>query len=193
MEKSPKDRIFETALKLFSERDLSDVSIREIAKEANVNIASINYYFSSKEELYISIIKSIKAFAEARFSEYVSDYENAKKSFTCKDKQEQREFYAFWLKKIIALVINMVFGRLKENNFVHKIVVKEHMSGGKGFDILYPDFLEKIFSLLDEMIFELSADKNMKKVKIRTHTILGQIIAFVVTYSSAKLRLNLDE
>ena len=40
------------AEKLFSEQDFDAVSVRDIAKEANVNIAMISYYFGSKEKLF---------------------------------------------------------------------------------------------------------------------------------------------
>jgi len=47
-----KEAILTVAEKLFSEQDFDAVSVRDIAKEANVNIAMISYYFGSKEKLF---------------------------------------------------------------------------------------------------------------------------------------------
>ena len=46
------DRILHVAIEVFAEHGFRDTTIREICKRANVNVASINYYFRSKEALY---------------------------------------------------------------------------------------------------------------------------------------------
>ncbi|OQX95626.1 hypothetical protein B6I21_04435 [candidate division KSB1 bacterium 4572_119] len=58
VQSSPKDgkqRILEAAISLFSKRGFDAVGVREIAKEANVNISMISYYFEGK----IGILKAI--------------------------------------------------------------------------------------------------------------------------------------
>ena len=44
-------QIIQTAEKLFAERGFDGTSVRDIADEANVNVAMISYYFGSKEKL----------------------------------------------------------------------------------------------------------------------------------------------
>ena len=50
--KSVKDRLLDEAEGLFCERGFKGTSIRDIATSAGCNIASVNYYFGSKEKLY---------------------------------------------------------------------------------------------------------------------------------------------
>lgn len=50
--KSVKDRLLDVAEDLFCERGFKGTSIRDIAASAGCNIASVNYYFGSKEKLY---------------------------------------------------------------------------------------------------------------------------------------------
>ena len=50
--KNVKDRLLDTAEGLFCERGFKGTSIRDIAAAAGCNIASVNYYFGSKEGLY---------------------------------------------------------------------------------------------------------------------------------------------
>lgn len=48
---STKERILDTAERLFSERGYSATSLRAIIAEADVNLASVHYHFDSKEAL----------------------------------------------------------------------------------------------------------------------------------------------
>ncbi len=48
--------ILQVAEKLFAEKGFDGTSIRDISKEANINIAMISYYFGSKEKLLESLI-----------------------------------------------------------------------------------------------------------------------------------------
>ena len=50
--KSVKDRLLDSAEGLFCEHGFKGTSIRDIAASAGCNIASVNYYFGSKEKLY---------------------------------------------------------------------------------------------------------------------------------------------
>ena len=51
-----KEQILTAAETLFSEQDFDSVSVRDLAKAANVNVAMISYYFGSKEKLFEAII-----------------------------------------------------------------------------------------------------------------------------------------
>jgi AcrR family transcriptional regulator len=53
---STKDRILETALKLFSKKGYLGATTREIAKEAGIAEITLFRYFSSKEELFGSVL-----------------------------------------------------------------------------------------------------------------------------------------
>ena len=54
-----KERILEETLKLISEEGFDNVTIRKIAKRANVNVALINYHFGSKNKLLNIALKKI--------------------------------------------------------------------------------------------------------------------------------------
>lgn len=53
---STKDKILNCAYQLFIERGFDSVSVREIATLADVNVASVNYHFSSKEGLFQAVL-----------------------------------------------------------------------------------------------------------------------------------------
>lgn len=52
-----REKIVEISIGLFATNGYKGTSVREIAKQADVNIASVNYYFGSKSNLYLESIK----------------------------------------------------------------------------------------------------------------------------------------
>lgn len=52
-----KQKILEVARILFAEQGFEGTSVREIAKRAEVNVASLNYHFTNKENLFNEILK----------------------------------------------------------------------------------------------------------------------------------------
>jgi AcrR family transcriptional regulator len=53
--KSVPDRLLDAAEELFCERGFNDTGVRDIAATARCNIASVNYYFGSKDNLYLEV------------------------------------------------------------------------------------------------------------------------------------------
>jgi len=56
-EKGTAKKIMDAALKLFAKKGFAAVSVKEVAKNAGVNIALISYYFGGKENLYEMILE----------------------------------------------------------------------------------------------------------------------------------------
>ncbi|MBX7220234.1 MAG: CerR family C-terminal domain-containing protein [Blastocatellia bacterium] len=57
-------RLLTAAEKLFAQHGPAATSIRDLAREAQVNVAAINYYFGSKENLYLETLR--QAFRASR-------------------------------------------------------------------------------------------------------------------------------
>ena len=58
-------KIVEAASRLFAELGYEKTSVREIAKQAEVNIAAINYHFKNKENLYCEVFNRYFEWLEA--------------------------------------------------------------------------------------------------------------------------------
>ncbi len=74
--KKSKDRIFRAAVSLFARKGFAAVGIREISREANVNVSMINYYFGSK----VGILKAIVNECYDRYYHAISELGNDVKS-----------------------------------------------------------------------------------------------------------------
>jgi AcrR family transcriptional regulator len=53
--KSVHDRLLDVAEELFCEHGFEGTSVRDIAGDADCNIASVNYYFGGKDKLYVEV------------------------------------------------------------------------------------------------------------------------------------------
>lgn len=51
-----RDKILESAWRLFSEEGFESVSVRDVTNDAGVNLASVSYHFSGKEGLILEIV-----------------------------------------------------------------------------------------------------------------------------------------
>lgn len=54
-----KELIQNTAIRLFKEKGYANVSLREIAKEANTTVGNLTYHFAQKEDLILSLIDNL--------------------------------------------------------------------------------------------------------------------------------------
>lgn len=67
--REPKQRILEAAISLFAQRGFASIGVREIAKEADVNIAMISYYYEGK----IGILKAVLEEFFERYCQMLQD------------------------------------------------------------------------------------------------------------------------
>ena len=74
--REPKQRILEAAISLFAQRGFASVGVREIAKEADVNIAMISYYYEGK----VGILKSVLEEFFERYCQMLRDAVEERKS-----------------------------------------------------------------------------------------------------------------
>lgn len=57
--KNTEQKIFDAATELFLEKGVDRTSVREIANKADINLALMNYYFRSKENLFDAIFSML--------------------------------------------------------------------------------------------------------------------------------------
>lgn len=68
-----REKIILSATELFSTQGFEGTSVREIANDADVNVAMINYYFGSKEKLFESVVEYRAAFLKGVFQDLISN------------------------------------------------------------------------------------------------------------------------
>lgn len=74
-----RERLLDTAEKLFAENGFEAVSIRDITSAAGCsNVAAINYYFGSKDKLYeaclLGLFRDLREWRTERISSYMAEF-----------------------------------------------------------------------------------------------------------------------
>ncbi|WP_245557279.1 TetR/AcrR family transcriptional regulator [Kaistia granuli] len=57
-EADTRERLIKAALRVFADRGIASATLREITEEAGANVAAVNYYFRSKEELTRTVLET---------------------------------------------------------------------------------------------------------------------------------------
>jgi AcrR family transcriptional regulator len=57
--RSTRDRLLDSAIEVFAENGYRDATIADVCERANANIASVNYHFDSKENLFRHVLRQV--------------------------------------------------------------------------------------------------------------------------------------
>lgn len=70
VEQAPvRERLLAAAAALFAERGFADAPVRDITRQAQCNVAAVNYYFGSKDQLYVAVFhKRLQELRERRIT-----------------------------------------------------------------------------------------------------------------------------
>ncbi|MES2775022.1 MAG: TetR family transcriptional regulator [Bacteroidota bacterium] len=173
--------ILETAERLFAAKGFDGTSVREIAKEANINLASISYYFGSKEKLM-----------EAIFNYRINNAWFAVKTLV--------DDHSLSPIKKMDMLVDSVIDRISEKECFHRIMVRQQI-------IAKDDIVTKLINesrarnieIINEIIRDGQQQKLFKK-KIDTPllviTMIGTIYQMMNTqdfYRQVHKLESLDE
>ncbi len=170
-----RDDILDVAEKLFSEKGFEAISIREISKAAEINIAMVSYYFGSKEKLYEEVVNR-KLISSEMIIKYI----------------EQHETYTNKLFAIVDMFINKFFERRDFQNIIFREVA---MNQRTGMAELITTRLHQNFSVIQDVIENGIKHKEFKKVDVEltVMTIIGVVKTYTTSCSIACRVLKIDD
>ena len=68
-----KERILETALKLFNTRGYTSVGVREISRELKISPGNLSYHFPRKEDILFRLLEIFSATNDGHYKAYLAD------------------------------------------------------------------------------------------------------------------------
>ena len=158
------DRLLQVAVEVFAECGFREATVREICSRANVNAASVNYYFRSKEALYAQALAF--AFQEANRL-YPQDA-----ALNTSLPPEQR----------LALFIKNFIHKLLDDSHLglhSKLITREIADPTKALDEIIESAIVPQFALLEEIIQQILRTPADKVVVQRCLlSIFGQCLMF---------------
>jgi AcrR family transcriptional regulator len=179
-------RIVLAALKLFGEQGFDGASTRDIAVAAGVNAPALQYYFDSKEGLYLACVEHI---AE-RVWEHVGDVVARAEEVVRSNAPDEALIEAF-------CAIQMRFAEFmftsQDANDWRLFMARQQAGGGPaaGFQLLFQRVNKRLRGVSAEIVGRLiglpaTADETL----IRTMALNGQLTVFQVIRRSALAALN---
>ena len=155
-----KQRILNSATKLFAQKGYGGVGIREICKDANANICMVSYFWGGKEELYKGIVDSLIE----KQTEYAKTFINIDIDPSTFSKQEQINL----IYTIFDKVIEFLYGGFISDD-LFRFILQEQQK--RSIELNSPVFV--YFRKLIASIF--NKDINDKDIIFKTVFILSQI------------------
>ena len=155
-----KQRILDSATKLFAQKGYDGVGIREICKEANANICMISYFWGGKQELYKGIVDNLIE----KQTEYAKSFLNLDTEPSTLPKQEQISL----LYTVIDKVIEFLYGGLISDD-LFRFLLQEQQS--RNIELTSP-----VFVYVRKLIGAIfNKDMDNKEIIFKTVFIMSQI------------------
>lgn len=170
---STKNALLNTAEKLFTKKGYSSVSTREIAEEAGVNLAAIQYHFGSKSKLFIETVNHMMEGNTCANS--LSEI-----NFTASDKEEAVIKLGF----VIRVFLNYFLKPTEKNacRLVIREILSETTEDPELTETLVTTFTEKFSKPLEDslclLLCKINQDLTEMQTREQARSILGQCVFY---------------
>ena len=146
VDESTRTKIIEAAGPLFAMRGYAQTTVREICRQARVNVASIKYYFGDKKRLYLETVRYAR---QSRADRYPFPDWNSETSA----EEKLYDFVSSLLRRLMALQdapwqVNLLMRELMKPDEACRVIVREH------FQPMFQALLRVIDELVDTPLDE---------------------------------------
>jgi len=180
-----KERLLKVALNNFAEYGYEGASIRDITKQAHVNISAISYYFKDKEGLYQASIDLLSKKIQTELMIYVL---KANETFEKNDLslEEQKEIiYDFWRRFIRFF--------LTESSY-SKLLLREQIETSPSFEKFYKTTLNPLRLNLGKLLAKVNKMPfPSEQATLCANTIGGMLTMFSNYPKTVLLRLGWEK
>ena len=181
-----KSRLLEAGLQCFADRGPDGVTIREIARLAGQNSASITYYFGGKEGLYRAVLEAVMRFFRSQVMEAQSAWNGRQ------DAALSRGQAVGLLKRIQRAFALGILIDAKAAQFA-LLMVREQTQPTAAFEDLYRETVEPLHRVLSHILARITGDApESPRAVLRAHALIGQLQSFVMARETLLRRMGWD-
>ncbi len=165
------DRLLDAAERLFAEKGFAEVSIRELAAAADVNLAAVNYHFQGKDNLFAEVIR--RRFMAQRDRTLAS-----LAAVTAADGERPP------LDAIIAAIVGpYLHGALanEDGSRVMALIAREmHTAVGVHHAAIFKDMIAPVFAAFSASMLRARPGLRQEQVNWLIASVVGQIHHFIM-------------
>jgi TetR/AcrR family transcriptional regulator, regulator of cefoperazone and chloramphenicol sensitivity len=181
-------RVIASALRLFGQRGFEGASTRDIAVDAGVNAPALQYYFSSKEGLYLACVEHMVA----RLWSHVGDATRRVEELLAKRADNAALIAAYC--SIQEGMADFMFSSQEPADWL-LIVVREQAGLGPdaGFQLIYREITSKLLKVEADVVSRLlHIPAGADEARIRAMALNGQLLVFLFLRRSLLTSLDWD-
>ena len=169
--KSVRDRLLDAAEELFCEHGFKGTSIRDIAAAAGCNIASVNYYFGSKEKLYEEVWhRHLIPMRDARIA-------SINKVMSQTDNQPN-------LEGLLKSFAHTFVGSLEDagrGGRLSKLMAREYIDSHLPTSMFVDEVIKPTITAMHEALMKTYPDLDKSKIMPVVFSVIGQLVHLVHT------------
>lgn len=162
-DESTRDKILQTAGPIFARMGFQGATVRDISDAAEVNLASINYYFGDKKKLYVEAVKLAR------------DQQAGQMTFT-----NLREGIPpqILLEKFVMVLLRKL-GVGQEPDWQMQLLVREFLSPGDACREIVDDYFRPYFEVLLQIMDRLAGRPLPTAVRLQLgFSLIGQCLHY---------------
>ena len=157
--KDPSEKIKEATLNLLAEKGYEAISMRKIAKEANVALGQLTYYYKTKDSLIVLVVKEVLEAFYNEFEEKVNNSENK-----------------------IEVIVDVIESVLKEETKIERLLITviSQAQVNKKLQKILGDFWSKILNLITTCYMNEYEKLTMEHASLKSRLLVSSAIESIV-------------
>ncbi len=182
-----KKRLIEAGVELFGRYSFDGVSTRSLADSADVNLASIQYYFGGKEGLYLAVAQHIVQGVRLWMAPLISRTDRILTEDS-PDKETCFRLLCDLLERVLAHILSD-----PEAKRWMGIFMREQIEPTRAFDVLYEGIMWPIHGCFCRLIAGiLDLRPEDQETKVRAYATVGPILMFHISRAEIGRAMNWD-
>lgn len=165
------DRILAAAQKLFGEKGYGATSVRDITTEAECNVASVNYHFGGKDNLYLETFRSMLTLLRDRRLEMMGD-------LMARDPAPTLEEF---VETFAVIVIEPLVGDERGRLFIN-IVSREMIAPRLPKGVLVTEFFEPLMERASAALASVAPSLSEISARMCVMSMVGQLLHMLRAY-----------
>jgi AcrR family transcriptional regulator len=158
-----RSRLLVAAGKIFADKGFRQATVREICRAANVNVASVNYYFGDKEHLYLEVVRLARTLRAEQFPLPAWPPGTP-------PEQRLRDFVGVLLRRVVAV---------KEASWNSRLMIREILEPTEACRDLVEQYVRPQFEMLVSILREmLPTDVPGHLLRKIAFSLIGQCVYY---------------
>jgi AcrR family transcriptional regulator len=159
------DRILSAAQKLFAEKGFDATSVRDITTEAGCNVASVNYHFGGKDNLYLETFRSMLTVLRDRRLEMMDELME-------RDPTPALEEF---VETFAAIMIEPLVGDRRGRLFLN-LLSREMIAPRLPRDVLVEEFFEPMMERATAALAKVGPQLDQVAARMCVMSLVGQLL-----------------